>query len=80
MRSLAISAAAGGGAGVVIAGEGDRLGGGEGACEEDDGDDGGEGSGVLRLTVSRLGSAGKEVIILLAEYERVIRKGYTTLC
>ena len=55
MRSLAISDAAGGGAGVVMAGEGDRLGGGEGADGEDDGD---EGSGVLRLMVSRLGSAG----------------------
>ena len=58
MRSLAISAAAGGGAGVVMAGEGDRLGGGEGADGEDDGD---EGSGVLRLMVSRLGSAGMGV-------------------
>ena len=38
-----------------MAGEGDRLGGGEGADGEDDGD---EGSGVLRLMVSRLGSAG----------------------
>ena len=58
MRSLAISAAAGGGAGVVMAGEGDRLGGGEGADGEDDGD---EGSGVLRLMVSRLGSGGMGV-------------------
>ena len=53
-----MSAPAGGGVGVVMAGEGDRLDGEEGACEEGDGDDGGEGSGVLRLTVSRLGSAG----------------------
>ena len=40
MRSLAISAAVGGGAGVVMAGEGDQLGGGEGADGEDDGDEG----------------------------------------
>ena len=53
-----MSVPAGGGVGVVMAGEGDRLDGEEGACEEGDGDDGGEGSGVLRLTVSRLGSAG----------------------
>ena len=53
-----MSAPAGGGVGVVMAGEGDRLDGEEGACEEGDGDDGGEGSGVLRLMVSRLGSAG----------------------
>ena len=43
-----MSAPAGGGVGVVMAGEGDRLDGEEGACEEGDGDDGGEGSGVLR--------------------------------
>ena len=53
-----MSAPAGGGVGVVMAGEDDRLDGEEGACEEGDGDDGGEGSGVLRLPVSRLGSAG----------------------
>ena len=53
-----MSAPAGGGVGLVMAGEGDRLDGEEGACEEGDGDDGGEGSGVLRLTVSCLGSAG----------------------
>ena len=53
-----MSAPVGGGVGVVMAGEDDRLDGEEGACEEGDGDDGGEGSGVLRLTVSRLGSAG----------------------
>ena len=56
-----MSAPAGGGVGVVMAGEGDRLDGDEGACEEGDGDDGGEGSGVLRLTVSCLGSAGMGV-------------------
>ena len=39
-----MSAPAGGGVGVVMAGEGDRLDGEEGACEEGDGDDGGEGS------------------------------------
>ena len=51
-----MSAMARGGAGVIMAGEGDQLGGGEG--EEDDGD---EGSGVLRLTVSHLGSVGMGV-------------------
>ena len=51
-----MSAMARGGAGVVMAGEGDQLGSGEG--EEDDGD---EGSGVLRLTVSHLGSVGMGV-------------------
>ena len=53
-----MSAPAEGGVGVVMAGEGDRLSGGEGADGEDDGD---EGSGVLRLMVSRLGSAGMGV-------------------
>ena len=51
-----MSAMVRGGAEVVMAGEGDQLGGGEG--EEDDGD---EGSGVLRLTVSHLGSVGMGV-------------------
>ena len=58
MRSLAISAMVGGGAGVIMAGKGDWLGGGEGADGEDDGD---EGSGVLRLMVSHLGFVGMGV-------------------
>ena len=53
-----MSATVGGGAGVVMAGKDDWLGGSEGADEEDDGD---EGSGVLRLTVSCLGSVGMGV-------------------
>ena len=71
MRSLAISDAVGGGAGVVMAGEGDRLGGGEGADGEDDGD---KGSGVLRLMVSHLGFVGAGV----AGFSSSFTSGFTS--
>ena len=54
-----------------MAGKGDQLGGGEGVNEEDDGD---EGSGVLRLTVSRLGSVGMGV----AGFSSFFTSGFTS--